>query len=163
MLTYEKVLKEEFERHAETVKLIKRYEPLFEIVHEYAEKFSENHQHDGNKRHSDLTFALNSGTINALSLNLYLAPDDKIIKDIGWIVEELKDSAKFEFIKEGDYIEIGWKGWRFKFKDKYMGEESNSPVIYPEFLLRVWFGNSRHCKKVGTGKFEEVMKVECEE
>ena len=153
LIYYKDAEKEILEKHQDELNQLKKHKPLFKIAMEYGLMYSKNHQGIwSEEKSSDSSFALGTGTINCLSLNLSLDKDGSIIRDIGPIIEELKEHPRLKFIKEHDFIEAGWKGWKFQHKET----EGN-------LLVRVWFENSRKCKKVGTGEYEEIMEVVCED
>ncbi len=156
MLTYEEAVKDLQKNHENETQFLERHKPLFPIAEKYANIFSENHEdrYASKDRNSDITFALSGGTINCLSLNLRLGEGDSIIKYVGPIIEDLKEHPDIEFIEKCEYLEIGWMGWDFKLK-------SSSALTI--FKVRAWFGNTTKCKLVGTGKFDEIMEVQCEE
>ncbi len=158
ILFYQDIVREELANQENRRKTVELYKPLVRTAIEFACKFSKNHKRNwGDKtRGSDLSFALGFNSINCLSLNLRLAEKDSIAKDVGPLIEELSDHPRLEFKEDAEYIEMGWVGWSFKLKGKFNGHT-------PELLVRAWFENATACKKVGTGEFEEKMKVVCEE
>ena len=156
MLTYEEAVRDLQTDHENETEFLELHKPLFPIAEKYANIFSENHQsrYGLKERSSEIVFASGTGTINCLSLNLNLGEGDSTIKDVGPIIEDLKEHPDIEFVGECDYLEVGWIGWNFKLK------ATKKPII---LKVRAWFENTTKCKKVGTGKFEEVMEVQCEE
>ena len=157
MFTYEDAVEEQERTHESERDFLKRHKPLFRTAIEYGNMFSHNDkwEYPITKRRADVTFAVGSGLINCVALNLYLGPEDSIIKDVGPIIEELKEHPYLKFKAESDYIENGWKSWDFNMKT-ILGLPATLKV-------RAFFEASTKCKKVGTGKFEEIMEVQCEE
>jgi len=156
MFTYEDAVEEQERTHESERDFLKRHKPLFRTAIEYGNMFSHNDkwEYPITKRRADVTFAVGSGLINCVALNLYLGPEDSIIKDVGPIIEELKEHPYLKFKAESDYIENGWKGWDFSM-------ETNPGTA--QLKVRAFFESSNKCKKVGTGKFEEIMEIQCEE
>ncbi len=156
MITYEEAVKALQKDHEDETQFLEGHKPLFPIAEKYANIFSENHQarYVSKDRSSGVGFALGSGTINCLYLDLRLGEGDSTIKYVGPIIEDLKEHPDIEFIEKCEYIEMGWMGWDFKLK-------SSSVLII--FKVRAWFGNTTKCKLVGTGRFDEIMEVQCEE
>jgi len=160
MLTYEEAYEEEMKRHRERIKLLRGYRNLFEIATMYAEKFSDRHKPDGNNynkthklRRSSLTYSQELGSIEALGLDLHLGEKDSIIKNVGWIVEELKSRPDLKFIKDHDYLDFKWKGWEFR------AVTNNKATL----LIRAWFEHSTKCELRPTGETKEIMEVVCQE
>ena len=141
------------EQQAKDRKHLENHRPLFRTAMEYGLMFSKNNRgFCGQERGSDSNYTVGFNTINCVSLNLSLGKSDSIIKDVGPIIEDLKEHPYLKFLGEQDYVEVGWKGWKFRHKE-----------TGGELLVRAWFENTTKCKKVGTGKFDEVMEVVCEE
>ncbi len=164
VLKYGDLFQEEAGRHREEIKQIAATKPLLDIANRLLPMWSENiswRVENGN-RAADLTYASGIGTINCFSINLRLGENDTITKDVAFILDELMNHPDLEFECEDDYIDMGWRGWKFK----YIGWHKRSlhwlRKSEPRLLLRAWFEQSTKCKKVGTGKFEEVMEVVCE-
>ena len=157
MFTYEDAVKKQEEIHKSERDFLKRHEPLFCIAAKYSNMFSHNDkwEYPIKKRRADVSFAVGISLINCVALNLYLGPEDSIIKDIGPIIEELKEHLYLKFKTESDYIENGWKGWDFSME--------TIPGSHATLKVRAFFEASIKCKKVGTGKFEEIMEIQCEE
>ena len=156
MSAYENAKKELKEKHKQECVSLKAYEPLFVLAMHYGHIFSDKTEWEyGEKtRCFDLTFALGPSTINCLALNLRLGENDSTIRDIGPIIEEMKEDPRLIFHEECEYIAIGWTGWNFKTEEGY-----GKPIL----KVRAFFENATKCRKVGTGKFEETMELICEE
>jgi len=154
MLRFEDAVKEQEERFQKERAFLEKHKPLFRTAMEYGCMFSKNHDdsYPHIKRASSITFACGGITIDAVALDLYLGEDDSIIKDVGPIIEDLKEHPQLKFLEDTEYLEMGWKGWDFRRRDNGA-----------RLLVRAWFEQSTKCKKVGTGKFKEVMEVICEE
>lgn len=158
MLTYDVARKELRTEYFEKTAHLDKHRPLFSIGKRIAEKWSNQHEKNYNtnetmkQRYSDITYAVGSSTINCLSVNLRLGSEDSIIKDVGPEIEDLRNDKRFEFIEDSQYLEMGWKGWRFKYKE-------TGGIL----LVRAWFEKSTKCELKGTGKFEEIKELVCEE
>jgi len=160
MMFFQDAENAELEEQALRNEKLKAHKPLFQIAMEYGCRFSHQHKHSFGDTHraSNMIFALGGGTIDCLALDLYLGEEDTINKDIAFIVEELKEHPRLEFTGDGEYLEMGWKSWNFKLKGgKAIG------YSLPLLKVRAWFESSKKCRKVGTGKFEEVMEVVCDD
>ena len=160
ILTYRKALEEELEYQRDRMKKIHAHSPLFLIATEYGREFTNNigWDHSTPERQFDITYAWGTGVINAVALNLRLGEQDTITKDVWPIVEEIMEDPRLEFKEDCEYIEMGWKGWNFLLRTA-----NGNNDFRPTLKIRAWFEKSIKCKKVGTGKFEEVMEVVCEE
>lgn len=156
MIRYEDAVRELEEQQEKERSRLKKQKPLFRLAMEYGSMFSHNHDleyiSDVKERSSQMTYAVGSSTIDCVALDLYLEPSDDMTRDVGPIIEELKDHPRLKLIGDNDYIEVGWKGWEFRYRDFGVDEK---------FLVRAWFGSSKSCKVVGTGEFKEVKKVVC--
>jgi hypothetical protein len=144
------------------------HKPLFRTAIEYGLMFSkiayDYSSADFNSQ--DITYACGLGTIHCVSLNLRLGKNGSIIRDIGPIIEEMKEHSHYVFDKEDEYIEGGWKSWNFRYIGngaKKNGKEEYNLHMLPQLMIRCFFENAIKCRKVGTGKFEEIMEVICEE
>jgi len=159
MLWFQDAEKEEQEEQERRSALLKAHKPLFQIAMEYGYYFSHKNEHDWSDkdRATTMCFAMGGGTINCLALDLHLGENDSIIKDVGPIIEDLKEHPHLKFRETSDYIDAGWKGWDFDLKN------GNGTSPKASLKVRAWFETSTKCKKVGTGKFEEKMKIVCEE
>ena len=104
-----------------------------------------------NGRKASVSYSFGWTTINCVSLNLTMGPEDTI-QDVQNFLDDyvdIEDSLKFSTTDE--YLAAGWVGW------KYTDEKGN------RFMVRAFFEASNDCKLVGTGKFEEVMEFVCSE
>ena len=141
---------------------LENHKPIFRTAIEYGLTFSKNRHisYGEKKRGYRIGYAGGSGTVRCVYLDLFLAEDDSIIKDVGPIIEEMKEHPRYKFYEETDYIEMGWKGWDFRYTN---GDERKELYMLPKFLVRAFFEEATKCRKVCTGEFTEVMKTECEE
>ena len=160
LLWFQDAEKELKARHQEELERLRAHKPLFQIAMEMGCRFSLNHDPIGQQRASTMTFSLGIGTINCLALDLRLGPNDSILKDVGPIVEALREHPVLEERGETEYLEMGWKGWDFRLKPP---QPNQSNAHEAQLKVRVWFKNSRKCRLVGTGEYEEKMKLMCEE
>ena len=144
------------------------HKPLFRTAIEFGLMFSkiayDYWKTDFNSQ--DIIYACGLGTIHCVCLNLRLGKDGSIIRDVGPVIEEMKEHPYYAFEKEDEYIEGGWKSWNFRYIGN--GAKKNEKGKYdlymlPLLMIRCFYENAIKCQKVGTGKFEEIMKVVCEE
>lgn len=141
---------------------LEAHKPIFRTALEYGlmyskEEYEFSKHFDDKARMYRVGYAYGPYTVDAVYLDLYLGESDSIIRDVGPIIEEMREHPRYKFDRVADYIEMGWTGWRFD----YTGGPKDG--IKASLLIRVWFESSNKCKKVGTGEFEEKMRVECEE
>ena len=164
MLEFKNLFKDEAERHRFETKRIIATKPLFDIAAKILPMWSLNTDSYAGKgkRAAYLSYTSGIGTINCLSINLYLGENDTITDDIALILDELMNHPDLEHHGDNDYIEMGWKGWDFKYTGWHKRSLHWLRDVEPRLLLRAWFENSTKCKKVGTGKYEEIMEVVCE-
>jgi len=156
MLTCEKALKELTDIYHQNRIQLKKYQPLFLLLHRYGDLFSKNHKYSSDgTRFSYIIYATGIATISCITLDLHMGKKDSILLDIMPIVDDIKGLDNVEFTERSDYEEMKWAGWNFKY---YISEEKD----YVHFKIRAFFEYTTKCKVVGTGKFEEKLKVVCE-
>jgi hypothetical protein len=160
LLSYEEIVNEQKEECEKLMETVVAYKPLILIAWEYGLRFSKNENSCWNvakdERCVDMNYAQGMGTIGGLSLNLYLSENDSIIRDVGPIIESLKEHHKLSFVERRDYGDMNWRGWEFALK-------TNEKKPKPTLLVRAWYERSKKCKLIGTGKFEEIKEMVCEE
>ena len=158
ILFHQDIVRSEIEEQAKRRVIVELYRPLVKTGIEFSCKWSKTHKRNWEAKHrySDLNFAIGLGTINCLGLNLHLGKTDSITKDVGPIIEELMEHPHFQEPTSNDNPQYGFVGWEFRARGKFNGH-------HPSLLVRAWFKESDKCKTVGTGEFEEKMKVVCEE
>lgn len=99
-----------------------------------------------------VTYAEGIGTINCVSLDLYLGQNDSISKDVQLFIEQYiepfleKHDLKYDHDSTNDYLK--WKSFNYKNGNK-------------EFMVRAWFAKSTKCKLIPTGEVKEIMEVVC--
>lgn len=139
----------------------RRHKDLIALASDVAVKWSSNHDQNkdpnGDGRSSDITYARGFSTIDAVSLNLYLGPNDSL-QDVQLFIDshlsDALDKMEMGEPSRSDYVEMKWSAWTWS-----IGPWDEKT----KFMVRAWFEKSTKCTMVGTGKFEEVMKVECQE
>jgi hypothetical protein len=160
LLSYEEIVNKQKKECDKLMETVSSYKPLIHIAWEFGLRFSKNENSywdvAKDERCVSMNYAQGIGTIEGLSLNLYLSENDSIIRDVGPIIESLKEHPKLSFVKRQDYEEIKWRGWEFVLK-------TNEKEIKPTLLVRAWYERAKKCNLVGTGRFEEIKEMVCEE
>ena len=156
-------LKEEAEKtYNISIQRLNAYLPLLKIANDLCLQWSSNTTYVETDRYADTSYAFDIGTIECLSINLYLAKSDSLKKDVGLILDNLYDNAEFEFMASSESIMIKWKSWRFNYlPTTYKGKYSNDG-IHPQLMVRGFYEHSEQCRLLPTGEFTEVQKLVCD-
>lgn len=109
---------------------------------------------------SSTTLAFGTGTINMLAINFYLAEEDSMKGPLITRVlqEMLNDEDFWDNPEQNDYTLVEWRAWIFEYKKL----SSKFPIGPVKLMLRFWYGKSKSCRLVDSGKTEAVMEVVCE-
>ncbi|GAG90791.1 unnamed protein product [marine sediment metagenome] len=155
MSTYQQALKEVKAENEEKLIFLKKHKNLFPIADEYAKKFSLNNKTEYGERGSRVNFCADAGTIRAVGLFINLGKNS-IVSDVLPIVDEMIKDPRLEMIKTLDKeIKDKYEPIDCTFKERNSNNEATIQV-------RIFIYYSTRCKEVGTGKFKEIMKIECE-
>ncbi len=153
--TYQQAQNELEKDFSKKFEFLKEHKNLFPIAHEYAEKYAANHGYDPDKNNSNVGFAADTGTIQALGLHLMPGGDENIQSALTIVDEMIKD-PRLEMIKPLDKeVENKWQPIDVIFKER--GSKSSA-----QLYVRIHLYQSTVCKEVGTGRYKEIMKVVCE-
>ena len=153
--TYQSALANAQLKFTQEEQALRKNRSMFKVAKKIAERWSDCHQYSGSMekdycRYSTVGWSWGSGVIGGIAVHLHLGKEDSLFKDVGPIIEELRE--RFEAGEESFSAEeyFTWKQYKFK----------NGIA---ELTVRVWPEKSTKCKLVPTGEFEEKYKIECEE
>lgn len=108
----------------------------------------------------DVTIAFGISTIDCVSVNFHLTENESLKSfAVLKVLEKMVDNDDFGNIKQEDYNELQWRSWNFTHTPSGYFGHRHSTV---EFKLRFWYGDSKTCRLVDSGKTQPVMEVVCE-
>ncbi|MFH1634073.1 MAG: hypothetical protein ABIG63_08690 [Chloroflexota bacterium] len=151
-------------RQKDRMDYLQRCKPWFRVGMEYACQFSHNHIVDYSDKRTEraslVSFNQEVGSIRGVIVHLYLGKADTLTRDVGPIIEILiNDHPDLKGGDGDDFVGIKARTWEFMHKRK-----TDSGDLWEVVLtVRAHYEAAEKCKLVGTGEFEEKMKLECEE
>ena len=149
--SYEHYLDVELREQAESLEALKLNKNLFLIVAEHGEKFAP-FKYDYKKRYTSLYYVPRL----SMELQLHLAENDSV-KDAYPLIDALIQDPRLEMVMPLPKHPSGSAEYVYCiFKEKLPDEESCQRL-----RVYIFFDRVSTCKKVGTGKFAEIMKVVC--
>ena len=144
-------------RHSDERLQLRSYEPLIYLARRLGPLWCERedgYTYDG-ERAWQATWAVGFATHNRVSLDLCLGENDSVNGN-GALDAILIEAGKFPgMTKPKKDSDESWEAVTFLSK-----LESDNKA---RFMVRCFISQSTLCKKVGTGKFEEIMEIKCEE
>lgn len=105
------------------------------------------------------TVAFGGTSISCLCANLYLEEDDSMKGDLVQdILETVLNDEEYEFVEQNDYEELKWRAWTFRHKPS---GSLGYPIGDVKIMVRFWYGASKSCRLVDSGKTKPIMEVIC--
>jgi len=131
---------------------VRELEPLFPIAQEYADVVGVTHEYNDGKRYATVT--PNWLFKHTLDLNIWLGEKDTI-KDLLPVADRMIKDKRLDYTNplppamiDADYISCTFK-------------IAGQKTYHPMFTVYIRADNSQACKRVGTGKYKEIMTYEC--
>ena len=131
---------------------LRELEPLFPIAQEYADMVSPIHKYGDGMKYA--TVHPNWLSKHTLDLNIYLGEKDTI-KDLLPIVDRIIKDKRLDYtdplpptMVDADYISCVFK-------------IAGQKTYHPQLDVYIRADNSQACKRIGTGKYKEIMTYEC--
>jgi len=144
-------------RHARERLQLRAYEPLIYLARRLGPLWcqrEEAHTYDGERAWA-ATWGIGFATHGRVSLDLRLAKNDSVNGN-GALDAILIEVGKFpSMTKPKKESDESWES--VQFVSKLEADD------LARFMVRCFISQSNLCKKVGTGKFEEIMEIKCEE
>jgi hypothetical protein len=175
--SYQKFVTDLANRHASERLQMQAFEPLVQKamelgplwgIHEELADYDQKYGPDA-ARLWDINAATGFGTIDAVSLNLRLAPNDRLT-DLAPILELIESDKDYKALKTSDCEELKWRAYKYRYLrgapyptrwdiGKPKAEWRNRAIFY----IRAWFEHSALCRLEGTGEFVEKTRVVCDD
>ena len=138
---------------------------LIDLVDKLTEMWSNNHEWfgkvDANGRKSSFLWSGHQYWREA-TLRIWLGPEDSLGGDI---IGELFDTLVYNDYFEDDVQcvdsdDADLRTWTFQVKKGGLLDQSEGKML-GKLIVQAYVRESKACRMVGTGKFKEIMRLEC--
>ena len=150
-LTYEYHMEQEKENYKKRVAWIEKYKNLFPIAVEYGKMFGEL-VYFSPERYADIYFC----PMLNIHLNLHPSKEDTIKVAYPTVDAMIKD-PRLEMVSPLQRQPYNDQEYVYAIFQERASKEERKPYL----SVYIYIDRVNTCKKVGTGKFKEIMKVVC--
>jgi len=147
MLTYEETLENVQRENEKRMERLTWNKDVFPVAHKLANMWTENHDDPNNGRLSTVEYL---DWVSEVTVEIYLSENESF-KAIQPLLDLVEENSNFRLIASGDLNHIIGRFWWFRYKDG------------GSLHITARADKSTKCRFVGSGEFQEKMKIVCED